>query len=134
MRVFLAKKANLSTKDPFTVQSQSSLCDLRDLCAMLSLIRVFPGQAPSRPRKDPITVRSQSSLCDLRDLCAMLSLIRAFPGQAPSRPPKTLSPSNLNPPFVTSGGKVTTATSILIPTAGRAEFIVPAPRSDVAFA
>jgi hypothetical protein len=41
----------LSTKEPSTVQSQSPLCDLRDLCAMLSPMGFFPAQNPSCPPK-----------------------------------------------------------------------------------
>ena len=91
----------LSTKEPSAVQPQSPLCDLRDLCAMLSPMTSFPPRSQAVHQR---AFRSPASipLCDLRDLCAMLSPMRVFPTQKPSYPPKSLPQPDLNPPSVTS--------------------------------
>ena len=71
----------------------SPLCDLRDLCAMLSRSALFP------PISHVSTQSSQSPipLCDLRDLCAMLSRSRC------SRPSAKMSKtSHPQSPSVTS--------------------------------
>jgi hypothetical protein len=56
------------------------LCDLRDLCAMLSAMRVFPAQKQAVHQR-AFRSRTLMLLCDLHDLCAMLSAIRVFPAQ-----------------------------------------------------
>jgi hypothetical protein len=58
-----------------------SLCDLRDLCVMLSPIRVFPAWNQAGHQRAFHRPTSISSLCDLRDLCAMLSPMRVFLAQ-----------------------------------------------------
>ena len=78
-----------------TVAPQIPLCDLRDLCAMLSPKRVFPAQKPCCPPKalhrrtsDPPSVTSVTS-------------VRCFP-RSRSFPPRSHAvhqkPSNLHPP------------------------------------
>jgi hypothetical protein len=49
-RVFLARKPH-SPKRAFRRPTSIPLCDLRDLCAMLSPTRVFLARKPSSPPK-----------------------------------------------------------------------------------
>jgi hypothetical protein len=78
------------------------LCDLRDLCAMLSPKRVFLAQKPNSPPNNLPPPSFQSPLCDLRDLCAMLSPKRVFLAQKPNCPTKEPSAVPPQSPSVTS--------------------------------
>ncbi len=74
--------------------STNPLCDLRDLCAMLSPdsgVLAADADMPTNP------------LCDLCDLCAMLSPIPVFSPLTPTCPPTPLCdpPSPLSPKIYT---------------------------------
>ena len=81
VRCFPCSPGSRTEATPFTGPASPAvrilLCDLRDLCAMLSLFTWLSHRSQpvhSRPASPAVRIL----LCDLRDLCAMLSLFTWF--------------------------------------------------------